>query len=65
MCKHWKGFAIKVKGDTLTNPFVIGLIDNLNLLIPVLRDFIDEITPVVNTLDMPNHNVIGPISGRL
>ena len=59
MYKHWEGLVIKVKGDTLTNPFVIcNIYRPPRSTIPVLREFLDEITPVINTLDTPNHNVI-------
>ena len=59
MYKHWEELVIKVKGDTLTNPFVICNIYRPPIsTIPVLREFLDEITPVINILDTPNHNVI-------
>ena len=59
MYKHWEGLAIKVKGDTLTNQFVIcNIYRPPKSTIPVLSEFLDEITPVINTLDTPNHNVI-------
>ena len=53
------GTCHKVKGDILTNPFVIcNIYRPPRSTIPVLREFLDEITPVINTLDTPNHNVI-------
>ena len=49
----------KVKGDTVTNPFIICNVSRPpRSTIPVLREFLNELAPVVNSLDMPNHNVI-------
>ena len=57
--QHWEGLVIKVKGDTLTNPFIIcNIYGPPRSTIPILREFIDELAPVLNSLDMPNHNVI-------
>ena len=57
--KHWEGLVIKVKGDTLTNPFIIcNIYRPPRSTIPLLREFLDELAPVINSLDMPNHNVI-------
>ena len=59
MYKQWEGLVIKVKGDTLTNPFIIcNVYRPPRSTIPVLREFLNELTPVMNSLDMPNHNVI-------
>ena len=56
--KHWEGLVIKVKGDTLTNPFIIcNTYRPPRSTIQLLRGFIDELAPVTNTLYMPNHNV--------
>ena len=57
--KQWEGLVIKVKGGTLTNPFIIcNVYRPPRSTIPVLREFLNELAPVVNSLDMPNHNVI-------
>ena len=57
-----EGLVIKVKGDTLTNPFIICNVYRPPIsMIPVLREFLNELAPVqsvVNSLDTPNHNVI-------
>ena len=54
MCKQWEGLVIKVKGDTLTNPFIIcNVYRPPRSTVPVLREFLDELAPVVNSLDMP------------
>ena len=59
MYKQWEGLVIKVKGDTLTNPFIIcNVYRPPRSTIPVLMEFLNELTPVMNSLDMPNHNVI-------
>ena len=59
MYKQWEGLVIKVKGGTLTNPFIIcNVYRPPRSTIPVLREFLNELAPVVNSLDMPNHNVI-------
>ena len=59
MYKQWEGLVIKVKGDTLTNPFIIcNVYRPPRSTIPVLKEFLNELTPVMNSLDMPNHNVI-------
>ena len=45
--------------DTLTNPFIIcNVYRPARSTIPVLREFLNELAPVVNSLDMLNHNVI-------
>ena len=59
MYKQWEGLVIKVKSDTLTNPFIIcNVYRPPRSTIPVLREFLNELTPVMNSLDMPHHNVI-------
>ena len=59
MYKQWEGLVIKVKGDILTNPFTIcNVYRSPRYTIPVLREFLNELALVVNSLDMPNHNVI-------
>ena len=57
--QHWEGLVIKVKGDPLTNLFIIcNIYRPPRSTIPILREFLDELAPVMNSLDMPNHNVI-------
>ena len=59
MYKQWEGLVIKVKGDTLTNAVIICNVYRPPIsTIPVLREFLNELAPVVNSLDMLNHNVI-------
>ena len=59
MYKQWEGLVIKVKGDTLTNPVIIcNVYRPPRSTIPVLMEFLNELAPVLNSLDMPNHNVI-------
>ena len=59
MYKQWEGLVIKVKGGTLTNPFIIcNVYRPPRSTIPVLREFLNELAPVVNSLYIPNHNVI-------
>ena len=51
--KQWEGLFIKVKGDTLTNQFIICNINRPpRSTIPILREFLDELAPVLNSLDM-------------
>ena len=59
MYKQWEGLVIRAKGDTLTNPFIIcNAYRPTRSTIPVLREFLNELAPVINSLYMPNHNVI-------
>ena len=57
--KHWEGLVIKIKDDNLPNPFVIfNLYRPPRSTIPIMREFFDEISPILNCIDSPNHNII-------
>ena len=59
MYKQWEGLVIKVKGATLTHPFIIcNVYRPPRYIIPVLREFLNELAPVVNSLDMPNNVIL-------
>ena len=57
--KNWEGLVVKIKDDNLPNPFVIcNLYRSPRSTIPIMREFFDEITPILNCIDSPNHNII-------
>ena len=57
MYQHWEGITVKISGNGLPNPLTI-----FNLYRPprsnqILKQFIEELTPIIDTIMSQNHNI--------
>ena len=57
MYQHWEGITVKISGNGLPNPLTIFNLYRPPRLNQILKQVIEELTPIIDTMMSQNHNI--------